>query len=229
MKKETLEKIKELRSYLNTLDSDKAKEIQSKLDEIVLCEMNEQKIGKFNLYDFCAKDNSRPALTGVYHENGYKYASDAYILCKMKQDYAPELEGNVVLRDGSILSKDRYISVPRYDAVIPRELDDYVSVKIDFAQLLQWGKEAKLHKKTYGKDSVQLVYVYQDCSFKIEHLIKIAAAMKELGTTELHVHKTMRARQAVVRTEDATIIIMPCVYSEDVEGRDDIMIKRLAI
>lgn len=41
MKKETLEKIKELRSYLNTLESDKAKEIQSKLDEIVLCEMNE--------------------------------------------------------------------------------------------------------------------------------------------------------------------------------------------
>lgn len=184
------------------------------------------------MYDFCAKDNLRPALTGVYHKNGYKYATDAFILCKMKQDYAPELEGHVVLRDGSILSKDRYASVSNYDAVLPRKLDDYVSVKIDFAQLQQWGKEAKLHKKTYGKDSVQLVYVYQDHSFRIEYLIRVAAAMKELGTTELHVHKTMRTRPAVVRTEGATIIIMPYLYDEDdedEEGRDDIMIKRLTI
>ena len=72
MKKETLNKIEELRNYFNylsELDFETQKVIQNKLDEIVICEMNEQKIGKFNLYDFCAKDNLRPAMLGVYHKD----------------------------------------------------------------------------------------------------------------------------------------------------------------
>jgi hypothetical protein len=226
MKKETLNKIEELRNhinYLSTLDFETQKVIQNKLDEIIICEMNEQKIGKFNLYDFCAKDNLRPAMVGVYHKDGYKYATDAYILCKLKQDYKPELEDNIVLKDGSILPKDEYIRVPNYNGVIPYSLDDYESIKIDFAQLQQWNKEAKLHKKTYGKNSVQLVDVYRDHNFKIEYLTKVATAMKELGTDELYVHSTDRARAAVVKTEKATIILMPCAFSKrDYNGKDEI-------
>ena len=226
MKKETLNKIEELRNYFNylsALDFETQKVIQNKLDEIVICEMNEQKIGKFNLYDFCAKDNLRPAMLGVYHKDGYKYATDSYILCKLKQDYKPELEDNIVLKDGSILPKDEYIRVPNYNSVIPYSLDDYESIKIDFAQLQQWNKEAKLHKKTYGKNSVQLVDVYRDRNFKIEYLTKVATAMKELGTNELYVHSTDRVRTAVVKTEQATIIIMPCAFSKrDYNGKDEI-------
>lgn len=226
MKKETLNKIEELRNYFNylsALDFETQKVIQSKLDEIIICEMNEQKIGKFNLYDFCAKDNLRPAMVGVYHKDGYKYATDSYILCKLKQDYKPELEDNIVLKDGSILPKHEYTRVLNYNAVIPYSLDGYESIKIDFAQLQQWNKEAKLHKKTYGKNSVQLVDVYRDHNFKIEYLTKVATAMKELGTNELYVHSTDRVRAAVVKTEQATILIMPCAFSKrDYNGKYEI-------
>ena len=47
--------------------------------------------------------------------------------------------------------------------------------------------------------------------------------MKELGTNELYVHSTDRARAAVVKTEQATIIIMPCAFSKrDYNGKDEI-------
>lgn len=229
MKKETLNKIEELRNYFNylsALDFETQKVIQSKLDEIIICEMNEQKIGKFNLYDFCDKSKKekalRPALTGVYHKNGYKYATDAFILCKLKQDYKTELEDNIVLKDGSILSKDEYIRLPDYDSVIPTDLRQYQSIEIDIDKFPQWNKEAKLHKKQCKQQrqrSMELVCMGNEIltTFAFDLLNTAVSAMAEIGTNKIYVHKTERRKPAVVKTDNCDIVIFPhlSIITED--------------
>ena len=39
------------------------------------------------------------ALTGVYHDNGYKVASDAIVLVAIKSDYPEELEHHIIDKD----------------------------------------------------------------------------------------------------------------------------------
>ena len=221
MKKETLKKIEELKNYLQTLDFESKNTIQSKLDEIIICEMNEQKIGKFNLYDFCDKSKKekalRPAFTGVYHKNGYKYATDAHILCRLKQNYAPELENNVVLKDGSILSKDEYIRLPNYDSVIPTDLRQYQSIELDIDKFPQWNKESKLHKKQCKQSrqqSMELVCMGNEIltTFAFDLLNTAASAMAEIGTNIIYVHKTERLKPAVVKTDNCEIVIFPHSY-----------------
>lgn len=226
MKKETLKKIEELQNYLQTLDFEAKNTIQNKLEDIIICEMNEQKIGKFNLYDFCDKSKKekalRPAFTGVYHKSGYKYATNAHILCRLKQDYNPELEDNVVLKDGSILSKDKYTRLPNYDSVIPTDLKQYQSIEIDFDKFPQWNKEAKLHKKQCKKQrqqSMELVCMGNEIltTFAFDLLNTAVSAMAEIGTNIIYVHKTERRKPAVVKTDNCDIVIFPhlSIITED--------------
>jgi hypothetical protein len=235
MKKETLNKIEELRNhinYLSALDFETQKVIQSKLDEIIICEMNEQKIGKFNLYDFCAKDNLRPAMVGVYHKDGYKYATDAYVLCKLKQDYKPELEDNIVLKDGSILTKDEYTRLPNYDSVIPTDLTDYTAINIDLSKFPQWSKDAKLHKKLckqQHEQSMQLVCMGNDIltTLAFDLLNTAVPAMKEIGTDKIYVHNKDRFKPAVIKTDGCEIVIFPhsfCI-TEDYTAKENINVK----
>lgn len=221
MKKATIKKFEDLQNFIQTLHFDAKNTIQSKLDEIILCEMNEQRIGKFNIYDFCDKSKKekayRPVLIGVYHKNGYKYATDAHILCRIKQDYNPDLEDNVLLKDGSILSKDEYTRVPDYDSVIPTSLKEYQPIEIDFDKFPQWRKEAKLHKtqcKQQRQQSKELVCIGNEIltTFTFDLLNTAVSAMAAIGTNTLYVHKTERGKSAVVKTENCEIVIFPHYY-----------------
>lgn len=241
MKKETLNKIKELRNYFNylsALDFETQKVIQNKLDEIIICEMNEQKIGKFNLYDFCenSKRPLRPVFTGVYHKNGYKYATNAHILCRIKQEYNSELEDNIVLKDGSIFKKDEYTRLPNYDAVIPTDLTDYTAINIDLSKLPQWGKDAKLHKrlcKQQHQQSMQLVCMGNDIltTLAFDLLNTATPAMKEIGTNKIYVHNKDRFKPAVIKTDGCEIVIFPhsfCI-TEDYMAKENINVKWFTI
>lgn len=241
MKKETLNKIEDLRnyfSYLSALDFETKKVIQSKLDEIIICEMNEQKIGKFNLYDFCenSKKPLRPLFTGVCHKNGYKYATNEHILCKIKQDYNSELEDNIVLKDGSIFKKDEYTRLPNYDAVIPTDLTDYTAINIDLSKFPQWSKEAKLHKKLCKQQherSMQLVCMGNDIltTLSFDLLNTAVSAMAEIGTNKIYVHKTERFKPAVIKTDDCEIVISPhsFIIEEDYMANENINVKWFTI
>ena len=125
------------------------------------CKQSQAK-GKFDYYKYVDKDGTRPVMTGVYHDDGFKVASDAHILVAFKDDYdVSELEGKVVGKDGAFID-GKY---PNWRSVIP----DFTSnkhgyrtetVKIDFNKWAEFMKVYKADKKlntmTNGKAEAML-------------------------------------------------------------------------
>lgn len=214
-----MEKLMELRMYVDALEFAQRNEVCKLIDQIFVCEMNDQKIGKFDLYSLCASGKEpQTCLTGIYHKNGYKYATNAYVLCKTKADYPKELEGRVVLPDGSLLSEDA--RVYNYDDVVNIDTANYVSVDVDFAKVREFSKEAKQHKKIFKKHSRHFINVYRDTSVSFNTFEKAVTAMQAFGITNILVNPKYRNRMIVAKNDTTSIVFLPTVASIDDSEQD---------
>lgn len=204
-----MEKLIELRKYVDVLEFAQRDEVCKRIDQIFVCEMNDQKVGKFDLYSLADKDyHNGKTLMGVYHSNGYKYVSNRAILCKTKADYPKEFEERVVLPDGSLLPQEE-TRVPRFDSVIPADLSKYISIDVDFNKVAQWSKEAKVHKKNYGKSSVRFVEVYNDTNSSFDLFELFVKAMRGLNISQIMVHSDDRTKFFVAKNEETIMILCP--------------------
>ena len=140
--------------------------------------------GKFDYYKYVSKELERPIMTGVFHDNGFKVASDAHILIAFKDNYdVSELEGKVVGKDGAFI-EGKY---PNWRSVIPdftSEKHGYRTevVKIDFNK---WGEFMKVYKadKKLNQERMWIKIGEQIYSVDLFNLLTIA--MKRIGTDEI--------------------------------------------
>lgn len=58
-----------------------------------------------DLYKFVLRDkkSQRNELNGVYYKDGYAYASDGYVLIKLKMKYPAKYEGKIIDKDGNVI------------------------------------------------------------------------------------------------------------------------------
>ena len=59
---------------------------------------NDDKKSKFNIYDYLSKKMiyGREYANYIYHKDGYKYATNSFILIKLKEEYPTEYESKCV-------------------------------------------------------------------------------------------------------------------------------------
>ena len=57
----------------------------------------------FNPYDFASVDKRYLFIAGVYHKDGYTYATDGRFAFKIKDDYPADLESKIIAEDGSVI------------------------------------------------------------------------------------------------------------------------------
>ena len=56
--------------------------------EIIRAESAKATVGKFNIYNYVEKnDKWRPVMSGVFHDNGKKVASDGAVLVAINEEY----------------------------------------------------------------------------------------------------------------------------------------------
>ena len=70
------------------------------IEAIIRLESESTTKSKFKIWDFVGSDMIRPAMCCVFHDSGFKVASDSHILIALKEEYAPELEGRLMKKDG---------------------------------------------------------------------------------------------------------------------------------
>ena len=70
---------------------------------------------KLDLSKFVGKDNMRPVMTGILHENGLKIASDGPIIVAIYSHYKSEFEGKVITPKGEIIDG----TYPNWKSVLP--------------------------------------------------------------------------------------------------------------
>ena len=166
---------------------------------------------KFNLFDCVAKkDNYRPVMTAVHYENGFAYATDGHIAIKLKQDYAPELEGKTINKKGEEL-KDTY---PNVDACTPKD-ENLTYLGIDFARVLELEKIYKLDYKADTK-IIQGCIKIGEAFVNIPLLAKIARFAISLDIKTIGVENSQKALK--ITNGESTAIIMPVMFNEESEA-----------
>lgn len=214
MKKETMLKIYDLRDFVKSRETvNEREQIISKINEILACEMNEHKIGKFDFYEICAP-KEREVYAGVAHLNGYKYATDGRMLVKVKAEYPQELEGKMVLKDGSFAPD--YVKFPNYDSVIPN-IDGWKEFKVDFKKFAESKKMANVHWNEYKKNPEYraIVNVNNEIHLNYWKFEKMLKLMKELDTDVVYYINSIRP--VLVKGKESVCILMPYQFSENFE------------
>jgi len=177
MKQTSIDKISKV--YVALQGSEYAK-LADLLQDVIRAEaMTPAKAGKFNIYNYVADDEIRPAMCGVYHDNGMKVASDSHLLIAIKEEYPEEHEGTVILKDGSfveieenVLDPEGHVTntikhrtsyvdkdghnhpiFPKWRDVIPStEKSGYDAYTFDREKFFKWVEDLRVaHKAEYGK------------------------------------------------------------------------------
>lgn len=219
MKPQTEKKILALIDVLRGDDSMKG--IVAELQAALACEMNEVKLGKFDLYKCVDTNGPFQQMRGVYHDDGWRVASDGHILIAAKQEYPEDLEGKIVLKDGSIL--DEHCKYPRWRNVIPDvTFKGWQKFRLDFAELADVLREAKTHekiwKKRMGKKYLSIISVNSAVWFKTNLFKLFASILQEHEMCDIF-YKDSRC-PITVKTDTLQLILMPVIHDGDEKEKE---------
>ena len=107
---------------------------------------------KFDLSKYiknAKEETTNKSLTGIYHENGFRIATNGYILCVVDDDYPAEYEGKIISPKGEIIDE----TYPKWQYVLPteKELKRTIFTK-NAADIIQRIREEEKVAKTDNQD-----------------------------------------------------------------------------
>lgn len=185
------------------------------IESIIRLESESTTKSKFKIWDYVGKDKIRPAMCCVFHDSGFKVASDSHILIALKEEYVPELEGKLLRKDGTI--ETEHTRYPQWRNVIPNpELNGMVPIVLDFAKIREIEKDFKAKVKALGStynNVLGYVKVADKYTFKLQLLMKMVRFMEHTGTNEILVDPDGR-RAVLAVAGESRCILMPC-YDPD--------------
>lgn len=188
------------------------------IEAIIRIESETKTKSKFKIWDYVSDNHMRPAMYCVFHDSGFKVASDAQILIVLKEEYDPELEGKLMKKDGTFEPQStRY---PKWRDVIPDPSRmEMVPVKLDFARIRSFESDYKARLKAAGytpKSIEGYVKVTENCCFKMSILMKAVKFMEHVGTDELMVASDGR-RAALATSGENKCVVMPVLVDTERE------------
>ena len=207
MKKESIDKLQTI--YTKLMQSGETT-LAEMITEVVRAETVITKVGKFSFYDFVSKENNCEVMQGIYHDDGFKVASEGHILIAIREEYDKDFEGKILAKDGSFIEQ-RY---PRWRSVIPQE--DGEVYEIDESKFTeQLAKIRAEYKMQYVKakrwDSFWVVKI-GGAYYSAEYFAKVLTAMKRIGITKVQITE----RNVLLhKSDDAILILMPRYVTED--------------
>ena len=175
--------------------------------------------GKFDLYKYVAKDELRPVLNAVYHDNGFRVATDANILIALAgQKYTEEYEGKTI--DSKAAEVEG--KFPAWRNVIPLEEKQPLKWTINRPAIVEAVKVAKQRKKE-DKHSKTFISVH-GVGFKPDLLLKLADFAAYTNAPTLSLRDSTRA--ACVYAPDGSIgLLMPVLLKEPSEWYNSLTIS----
>lgn len=167
---------------------------------------------RFNIYNFCGTFQMKAALTGVYHDSGYKVASDAIVLAAIKSEYPEDLEHHIITKDGV----DIPAKYPLWKTCIP-DGQDYKPYSIDVAKYEAFIKERRAAwKASEGKGTKWGQYQWNvkvgPAYLRAHKFETFLSGMKEIGATEILVRDDRRTVYA--KSDKGWVLIFPIRYEE---------------
>lgn len=137
-----------------------------------------KKPSKFKLEDAVLKEknSTRPALTGIYHDSGYKVATNTNVLVALKEDYPKSAEGKVFVK-GKPIPQSNF---PKWQILFNDKFEKS-NIPVDFDKLIE---KLSTIKKNEGKMPYYVSLKANDGQVYYYHpnsLMIFAKAAKEIG------------------------------------------------
>lgn len=207
MKQTSITKLSEV--YNALLNNPDNKRLADLIQQVIRAEtMTDAKKGKFDYFNYVENSKFvRPIMQCVFHDEGFKVASDSYILIAIKDNYPEEFEHKMLHADGSF---EEYGTYPKWRSVIPNP-DGYQPYTFDAQKFYGWLTERRAARKAEtGKGcrfSDSWAVKVGPCYLKAESFDKLLTAMERIGATELMARDDRRAVYA--KTEAGLVLLMP--------------------
>lgn len=216
MKPETTKKLLALKNYLGAcenLTAEQKAKFAKMIEEVFYSETPVIKGGKFDIYKFVGSESYRPALTGVYYDNGNVVACDGYILAAVKQEYPAEREGLIIDKNGEKIDA----KYPNYKGVFPLT-EGWPEYQIDFAQVREITKRSKAWAKANGKkqNCKERLIKVGPAFFRLDYFETFISGMEYIGENVLLIKDKITA--AVCKNDKGTLLLMPLFEPEDKDG-----------
>jgi hypothetical protein len=131
---------------------------------------------KLDLSRFVGKDNMRPAMTGILHENGLKIATDGSILVAIYAHYKSELEGKIITPKGEIVDG----TYPNWKLALPAP-ESLETIKLNrlFADVSRRIKQAETIAKIDAKQvCVSISHNDEKLYFRSDYFTKFLTFLK---------------------------------------------------
>jgi hypothetical protein len=139
--------------------------------------------GKFDLSKYVCNNEIRESLTGIYHENGFRIATNGSVLCAINGGYPDEFEGKIVSPKGQII-EGKY---PSWQSVLPKveDLTGVIFTK-NIENILQKIKEEQNVAKTTGTEVfVKIVHEEQTVFFEAKMFVLFLNFIKTYRKTSV--------------------------------------------
>lgn len=181
---------------------------------------------KFNIYNYVANDKFRPALNGVFHEEGNRVASDKYILVALKEGYDHDVEGKIIGPDGAEINQ----AYPKWQSIIPKQekLDkEYKAYPVTAEKreaFKRYVEEKRLeYKAAHGKGTKWQEWWYVKFGpayFKAKYFDLLLTAMDRIGADGIMMKD--EKFPCVAKTVAGSALLMP-VYLDDKSDHSSIL------
>lgn len=211
MKQTSINKLSEVYNNLNALYNGEQichdyKSLADLIQQVMRAESPEAKAGKFDYFKYVDNTGTRPVMGCVFHDEGYKVASDAHILIAIKDNYPDEYEHKMLHADGSFEDG----TYPKWRSVIPKP-DGYEPYKVDRKAFYDWLTQKRAEYKAETGKGKRFVnewrYQVGPAQFQAERFDLMLTAMERIGTDVLMVKDANRL--AYAQTEEGTALLMP--------------------
>lgn len=212
MKNKILKKLSSLQLMINDISQIETAVIQNFIDETRRLLMTEVKNSKkFDVYTFSSNDKkSFPRYRVAAYINGYAYATDSTMLCKIPFHYSEEMEGKMFFKNGEELTD--YNVLP-YDKVIPNG-DDYVEYEVDFDKMRSIFADFKIFAQRFKKKKDVRGYIKLESQNKyvwlaLPKLEKMLRFMEAFGSQTIKIYN--HNKPIVTQTKNGEVaILLPC-------------------
>ena len=211
MKQTSIDKLSEVYNNLNALYNGEQichdyKSLADLIQQVIRAESPEAKAGKFDYFKYVDNTGTRSVMGCVFHDEGFKVASDAHILIAIKDNYPEEYEQKMLHADGSF----EYGTYPKWRSVIPKP-DGYEPYKVDRKAFYEWLTQKRAEYKAETGKGKRFVnewrYQVGPARFQAERFDLLLTAMERIGTDILMVEDAKRP--AYAQTEEGTVLLMP--------------------
>ena len=213
MKATSITKLSEVYNNLNALYNGEKiahdyKSLADLIQQVIRAEATtEAKAGKFDYFKYVDNTGNRPVMECVFHDEGYKVASDAHILIAIKDNYPEDFEHKMLHADGSF---EKYGAYPKWRSVIPKP-DGYEPYKVDRKAFYDWLTQKRVEYKAETGKGKKFINEWRwqvgPARFQAERFDKLLTAMERIGADVLMVKGAWSS--AYAQTEEGTALLMP--------------------